>query len=229
MFCIILNSVTMSLFDYRDRNHETDRNKIINIFGLCFTVIFTLEAVIKIIAYGLIMHKKSYLQDGWNIIDFFVVLTGLLEYIFAGMNLKALRTLRVLRPLKSINAIPSLRRLVSALIRSLPDFANVSMFLFFIFILFGILGLHQFSESFYQRCRYSPAPVNATYWPATDGGQLCAKNSLGSNECKKGLFCASPYEFGMEELAIEEVETSVLLNYGITSFDNIAVSMLTVF
>jgi hypothetical protein len=57
------------------------------------------------------------------------------------INLKALRNLRVLRPLKSINAIPSMRRLVGTLINSMPELANVAIFLSFIFTLFGILGL----------------------------------------------------------------------------------------
>ena len=58
-----------------------------------------------------------------------------------GVNFKALRVVRVIRPLKSINAMPSMRQLVSALISSLPELANVTIFLGFVFILFGILGL----------------------------------------------------------------------------------------
>ena len=64
-----------------------------------------------------------------------------MDIVFTSFNLKSLRILRTLRPLKSINAIPSMRRLVSALIGSLPDLANVTIFLSFIIILFGILGL----------------------------------------------------------------------------------------
>jgi hypothetical protein len=128
-----------------------------------------------------VIHERSYLRDNWNVLDFFVVITGLVESLLTGYNLKALRTLRVLRPLKSINAIPSLRRLVQSLIRSLPDFANVSMFLFFIFILFGILGLHSFSDAVYYHCRSTPMPVNATHWPAVDQKRLCSTSFLGLN------------------------------------------------
>lgn len=218
----------MALFDYTDRGLDTRRNQIIDNFGTFFTVIFTLECVIKIIAYGFIMHKKSYLRDSWNVIDFFVVVTGLLESVFTGYNLKALRTLRVLRPLKSINAIPSLRRLVNALIRSLPDFANVAMFLFFIFVLFGILGLHQFSDSFYFHCRSTEKPINATYWEAPEISRLCATNIMGINTCMPGETCGNPLDYGMTELAYSEINT-IEYNYGITTFDNIMVSMLTVF
>jgi hypothetical protein len=70
------------------------------------------------------------------------------------VNLKSLRVLRVLRPLRSINAIPgnysilninhfkAMKQQVGALIKALPDFANVAIFLMFVFMLFAILGLH---------------------------------------------------------------------------------------
>lgn len=44
--------------------------------GYAFTYVFTIEAIMKIIAYGFIIHKNSYLRDGWNIIDFIVVMAG---------------------------------------------------------------------------------------------------------------------------------------------------------
>lgn len=58
------------------------------------------------------------------------------------IKLKALRSLRALRPLRSITQIPSMKKLVSALIQSLPDFMNVAFFLVFVFALFAILGMH---------------------------------------------------------------------------------------
>ena len=41
-----------------------------------FLVIFTGEAIIKIIAYGFVMHPGAYLRNGWNILDFVIVLVG---------------------------------------------------------------------------------------------------------------------------------------------------------
>ena len=41
-----------------------------------FVAIFTLEATLKIIAYGFFFHSNSYLRSGWNIIDFVVVVVG---------------------------------------------------------------------------------------------------------------------------------------------------------
>lgn len=44
--------------------------------GYVFTTIFTVECVLKIIAYGFIVHRNSYMRVGWNLIDFAVVISG---------------------------------------------------------------------------------------------------------------------------------------------------------
>ncbi len=41
-----------------------------------FLVIFTLEAVLKVIAYGFLLHPGAYLRNGWNILDFVIVIIG---------------------------------------------------------------------------------------------------------------------------------------------------------
>jgi len=41
-----------------------------------FLVIFTLESIIKIIAYGFVLHPYAYLRSGWNFLDFTIVVVG---------------------------------------------------------------------------------------------------------------------------------------------------------
>lgn len=53
-------------------------NIILNRAELLFTVMFTLEAIIKIVASGLLLEDGCYLRDPWNWLDFTVVVTGLL-------------------------------------------------------------------------------------------------------------------------------------------------------
>ena len=43
---------------------------------IIFLVIFTVEAVMKILAYGFILHSGAYLRNGWNILDFIIVVIG---------------------------------------------------------------------------------------------------------------------------------------------------------
>lgn len=119
-----------------------------------FSKIFTVEAIVKIMAMGFYQHKNSYLRDPWNWLDFTVVLTAVIEDLkFDFVNVNSLKILRVLRPLRSINAFPSMKRLISSLLASLPQLGTAVVFMFFIFLLFMIFGVQSFSGLLYQRCR----------------------------------------------------------------------------
>eukprot|EP00438_Fugacium_kawagutii_P026023 Skav225720 [mRNA] locus=scaffold164:133417:137497:+ [translate_table: standard] len=86
---------------------------------IVFTLFFTLECAIKIVAYGFVGHPSAYIRDPWNWIDFLVVVVGLLD----AMQFEALSFLkpaRVLRPLRSLTAVPGIRNLFHTIILSLP-------------------------------------------------------------------------------------------------------------
>ena len=81
IFTIFLNSVALAIRDYNDRANETLYNTRLEQCGDVFTVIFTLECVLKIISMGFIYHKNSYMRDYWNWLDFLVVIVGVSELI----------------------------------------------------------------------------------------------------------------------------------------------------
>jgi hypothetical protein len=120
---------------------------------------------------GFVFEKHTYLRDGWNIIDFMVVISSVLSF-FSKLNLSAVRIIRILRPLRSINSVKGMRILVASLLDALPDLANVVVFLTFILVLFGILGLSIFMGATENRCRTTPAPVDGK-WPAGNYSRLC--------------------------------------------------------
>ena len=71
-----------------------------------FTWLFLAESILKILAQGIC----TYLSDAWNLIDFIIAVSGVIEFfVVSQTSIKALRILRVIRPLKSINAVPSMR------------------------------------------------------------------------------------------------------------------------
>ena len=76
MVIILVNSIILAIFDYSDRDSNTKKNKVLNLIGMVLTIIFIIECLLKIMAFGLIRHKNSYLRVGWNLIDLVVVLTG---------------------------------------------------------------------------------------------------------------------------------------------------------
>ncbi len=71
------------------------------------------------------------------------------------VKLKSIRVMRIFRPLKTVNALPGMRKLIKALINSIPDFTNVIVFIVFVFLLFATVGLHQYNGAFYNACRPS--------------------------------------------------------------------------
>ena len=117
---------------------------IMTIISFCFVV----EAILKILAQGLIRHRNAYLRDSWNILDISVCIVSVIEFIFALMedaeyipSFKTLRVLRVLRPLRTIKRIPSMRKLVEIMFKSLPMLGNAILLLCFFFFNFGIIGI----------------------------------------------------------------------------------------
>lgn len=110
------------------------------------------ECGMKILARGFIKHKNSYFRDGWNIIDFLVVITCIIEFFPMAeetTSLRAIKTLRAMRPLRIINAFPRLKKLVKVLLKSLPKLINVIALLSFAIILLGIFGLNFFNGNLY--------------------------------------------------------------------------------
>ena len=146
MICIFLNSICLAVYDYKDGDSETRYNKVLDRIGEAFSIIFAIESLLKVLAQGFVLSKKSYLRDPWNILDFIIVLAGLLDFfkdVFVGLtiDIKSLRILRALRPLRSINAVPRMKRLVKTLLKSVPQLVNVTVFLLFMYLLFSIMGL----------------------------------------------------------------------------------------
>lgn len=41
-----------------------------------FLLVFTIEATLKIIAYGFLFHPDAYLRNVWNVLDFTIVFLG---------------------------------------------------------------------------------------------------------------------------------------------------------
>ena len=152
-----------------------------------FSMIFVVEAFLKIVGMGFVLHPRAYLRDYWNWLDFFIVIVSLVGLV-PGINsdsLKSLRTFRILRPLRSINSMPRMRNLIQSLLASIPGLLNTIAFLAFIFAIFAIFGTNQFLGKQYQFCRSTeevvfPEDGSPAFWPKLeDEGSpaLCATDA----------------------------------------------------
>ena len=73
---IFVNSSILAIYDYSDRESNTRYNQICDVITKTTTIIFFAEAGLKIIGMGFFIHKYAYLRDGWNFVDFIIVITG---------------------------------------------------------------------------------------------------------------------------------------------------------
>lgn len=64
---------------------------------------------------------------------------GWVGYVITSSSVSALRVVRILRPLRTINSIPSMKKLVTALLRSLPTMLDVFILLSFFLMMFGTM------------------------------------------------------------------------------------------
>ncbi|XP_026470234.1 voltage-dependent calcium channel type A subunit alpha-1-like, partial [Ctenocephalides felis] len=110
LMTIIANCFVLALEEHLPYSDKTVLAQKLEKTEVYFLGIFFVEASLKILALGFVLHKGSYLRNIWNIMDFFVVVTGSMTIFFESnveVDLRMLRSFRVLRPLKLVSRIPS--------------------------------------------------------------------------------------------------------------------------
>jgi hypothetical protein len=123
---------------------------------IVFSAIFLVEALLKIIAYGLFFNRDvAYLKNGWNIIDIFVVVISLTSIFLSGKLkiIKIFRMFRVLRPLRVISRNKGLRIGIQALFMAVPSIISVLIVSLLFYIIFGIIGVNYFKGTLFS-CQY---------------------------------------------------------------------------
>ncbi|XP_032426013.1 voltage-dependent N-type calcium channel subunit alpha-1B-like isoform X9 [Xiphophorus hellerii] len=205
---IIANCIVLALEQHLPANDKTPMSERLDDTEPYFIGIFCFEAAIKIIALGFAFHKGSYLRNGWNVMDFVVVLTGILATVGSDFDLRTLRAVRVLRPLKLVSGIPSLQVVLKSIMKAMVPLLQIGLLLFFAIVMFAIIGVEFYMGKFHQSCFKPGDPVaeRVVDWP-------CGSESP-ARTCPNGTVC-------------QEYWTGP--NFGITNFDNILFAVLTVF
>ncbi|XP_026697369.1 sodium channel protein type 5 subunit alpha-like isoform X2 [Athene cunicularia] len=141
MVCIIVNTLFMAL-EYPDmpRNYQ----QMIYISDKVFTLIFTAEMILKIIA----LDPYNYFQQKWNIFDSIVVMIGLISF---KENLSYFRLLRIFKLAKSWPALNTLMKIILNSVGALGNLTLVLIITVFIFAVVGkqVLGKH-YKRNYYK-------------------------------------------------------------------------------
>ncbi|CAB1321734.1 unnamed protein product [Coregonus sp. 'balchen'] len=90
---IIANCIVLALEQHLPAGDKTPMSERLDDTEPYFIGIFCFEAGIKIIALGFAFHKGSYLRNGWNVMDFVVVLTGLYMDLPPSLNTQGISLL----------------------------------------------------------------------------------------------------------------------------------------
>ncbi|CAL8323766.1 unnamed protein product [Merluccius merluccius] len=190
-----------------------------------FLIIFTIETFLKIVAYGLVMHQNSYIRNGWNMLDFVIVIVGLFSVVLelstkdadsgsqtggkpGGFDVKALRAFRVLRPLRLVSGVPSLQVVLNSIIKAMVPLLHIALLVLFVIIIYAIIGLELFIGKMHNTCYLTASGALAEEEPTP-----CTITGHG-RQCLNGSECRDDWHGP---------------NNGITNFDNFLFAMLTVF
>lgn len=143
---ICLSSITLAL-DSPTLDPQSTMKEILHALDTTFVVVFALEAMTKICVYGFLLNgKSSYLRNPWNILDFIIVVVGIILFIWKDneqlTSLRGLRVLRALRPIRMASRNEGMKVVVNALFQSIPPICNVLLVCLLFFLIFGILGVN---------------------------------------------------------------------------------------
>lgn len=76
LLTIFANCVALAVYTPFPNSDSNTTNAALEKIEYIFLVIFTSECFMKLIAYGFILHPGSYLRNGWNMLDFTIVVIG---------------------------------------------------------------------------------------------------------------------------------------------------------
>ncbi|XP_032110168.1 voltage-dependent L-type calcium channel subunit alpha-1C isoform X35 [Sapajus apella] len=224
LLTIFANCVALAIYIPFPEDDSNATNSNLERVEYLFLIIFTVEAFLKVIAYGLLFHPNAYLRNGWNLLDFIIVVVGLFSAILeqatkadganalggkgAGFDVKALRAFRVLRPLRLVSGVPSLQVVLNSIIKAMVPLLHIALLVLFVIIIYAIIGLELFMGKMHKTC------YNQEGIAAEDDPSPCALETGHGRQCQNGTVCRPGWDGP---------------KHGITNFDNFAFAMLTVF
>ncbi|KAL4678370.1 hypothetical protein H8957_008054 [Semnopithecus entellus] len=149
-FIICLNVVTMSLEHY---NQPMSLETALKYCNYMFTTVFVLEAVLKLVAFGL----RRFFKDRWNQLDLAIVLLSVMGITLEEIEINAalpinptiiriMRVLRIARVLKLLKMATGMRALLDTVVQALPQVGNLGLLFMLLFFIYAALGVELFGK-----------------------------------------------------------------------------------
>ncbi|KAL2100766.1 hypothetical protein ACEWY4_002527 [Coilia grayii] len=147
---IAINVVTMSMEHYQQ---PTYLENALTYCNYVFTVFFIIEALLKLVAFGL----RRFFKDRWNQLDLAIVLLSIVGITLEEINMSAslpinptiiriMRVLRITRVLKLLKMATGMRALLDTVMQALPQVGNLGLLFMLLFFIYAALGVELFGK-----------------------------------------------------------------------------------
>uniref|UniRef100_A0A7N6BQF8 Voltage-dependent L-type calcium channel subunit alpha n=1 Tax=Anabas testudineus TaxID=64144 RepID=A0A7N6BQF8_ANATE len=154
MFVLILgNTLTLAVQHYEQSKLFTS---IMDILNMIFTVVFTIEMIIKLLAFLLILPLQHYFIDPWNSFDALIVVGSVLDIAVSEFSVSKgesgkvsitfFRLFRVLRLVKLLSKGEGIRTLLWTFVKSLQALPYVGLLIAMIFFIYAVIGMQTFGK-----------------------------------------------------------------------------------
>jgi len=178
--------------------------------------------IVKLIAIGFV----DYIRNGWNVLDFFLniyrhgpppfppIIHSSFYYSIVSLfpvvwNLSIIRAFRALATIRIFRSMPGLKAIVDALVFSIPHLLDIGVLMLFLFMVYALTGMQMWLGTMRQRCFDDSTGLVESV------DRLCSIDPTYGRQCPSGYSCLG----NMTDNP----------GYGFMSFDNVAVSLLTLF
>uniref|UniRef100_A0A672IEZ9 Voltage-dependent L-type calcium channel subunit alpha n=1 Tax=Salarias fasciatus TaxID=181472 RepID=A0A672IEZ9_SALFA len=168
-FLIMLNTLCLGMQHCSQSENVT---KLSNTLNLIFTVLFTVEMILKLLAF----KARGYFGDPWNVFDFIIVVGSVVDVILSEINVsnqnKSLinklincqffggffaeenasvsitffRLFRVMRLVKLLNRSEGIRNLLWTFIKSFQALPHVALLIVMLFFIYAVIGMQIFGK-----------------------------------------------------------------------------------
>ncbi|CAL8305145.1 unnamed protein product [Merluccius merluccius] len=147
---ICINVVTMSMEHYNQPHYLEEVLKYCN---YVFTCIFVIEALLKLVAFGL----RRFFKDRWNQLDLAIVALSIMGITLEELKMNAalpinptiiriMRVLRIARVLKLLKMATGMRALLDTVMQALPQVGNLGLLFMLLFFIYAALGVELFGK-----------------------------------------------------------------------------------
>ncbi|XP_003448283.1 calcium channel, voltage-dependent, L type, alpha 1S subunit, b isoform X2 [Oreochromis niloticus] len=170
-FLIMLNTLCLGMQHCNQSDHVT---KLSDILNLIFTVLFTVEMILKLMAF----KARGYFGDPWNVFDFIIVVGSVVDVILsevdsaladsgglyclhgcetnpmqviaasenASVSITFFRLFRVMRLVKLLNRSEGIRNLLWTFIKSFQALPHVALLIVMLFFIYSVVGMQIFGK-----------------------------------------------------------------------------------